>query len=183
MKTELIAGDTLDFETAVTEYPATAGWTLTYRLVPRASAGAVISFVANATPVLAANYRAQVGPSTTAAWAAGDYSWAAYISKSGIRYTVDSGQLKILPDPGVAAAGTDTRSHARKVLDAIEAVLEKRATQPQEEIVIDGQQLRRTPFEDLVRLHSRYISMVAAEDAGERLSKGLGGARKVFVRL
>jgi hypothetical protein len=31
------AGDTLDFTTSVPDYPASAGWTLKYRLVPRTS--------------------------------------------------------------------------------------------------------------------------------------------------
>ena len=178
--TQLVAGDTLDFETAVPSYPAPDGWTLTYRLVPRS--GAAIEFSSNATPSDPANYRMQVGASTTATWAAGAYGWASYVSKSGIRYTVAQGQITILPDPGVAT-NVDTRSHARKCLDAIEAVLEKRATQAQEEIEIDGQRLKRTPHAELIRMRSHYAQLVASEDARNRLAQGLPGGRRVQVRF
>ena len=40
IQTTLIAGDSLSFRTAVPAYPASAGWALAYRFVPRLSGDA-----------------------------------------------------------------------------------------------------------------------------------------------
>jgi hypothetical protein len=178
MQAILIAGDTLDFMTTVPDYPATAGWTLTYRLAPR-TAGTAISFPATA---LGSDYRVQVAAVTTAGWAAGEYSWAAYVSKAGNRFTVDAGTITIQPDPGVVAT-SDTRSHARRVLAAIEAVIEGRATRDQEEYTIGNRSLKRTPIRDLLTLRDRYKSEVNAEDAGRRLLAGETPGYALQVRL
>lgn len=177
MKSTIIAGDTLDFTTTVADYPPGDGYTLTYKLVPRSS-GSVITFSASAS---GDDYRVQVGPSTTATWAAGDYTWAAYAIKSGARYTVDQGLLTVKPDPATAST-LDGRSHARKVLDAVEAVLENRATLDQQEFQIGGRMLKRMPVSDLMKLRSRYASEVEREDANAKLAAGLGVARRIQVR-
>lgn len=160
MKSELIAGDTLQFTTSVPDYPASAGWTLTYRLVPRTS-GTAISFDATAD---GDDYDIEVGASTTDDWTAGEYSWSAYVSKAGERHTVDQGTVKIQPNPSVVAA-YDARSHARKTLDAIQAVIQNRATQAQKSYSIGGRSLEHTPFADLLELESVYLTRVANEDA------------------
>lgn len=178
MKSTLIVGDTLEFTTAVPDYPASAGWTLTYRLVPRTS-GSAISFNASAS---GDDYLVQVGSTTTAAWAAGEYSWSAYVTKVTERHTVDSGICTLLPDPSLVAA-QDKRGHARKVLDAIEAVIENRATLDQEEYAIAGRSLKRTPLPELLKLRQLYKSEVAAEDAAEKLAAGIATPRKIQVRL
>lgn len=58
-------------------------------------------------------------------------------------------------------------SHAQKVLDAIEAVLEKRATLDQQRYSIADRELVRTPIPELLLLRDRYRSEVRRE----RLSK------------
>ncbi len=168
MKSELIAGDTLQFTTVVPDYPASAGWTLTYRLIPR-TAGTAISFSGSAS---GDDYAIEVGASVTKDWVAGEYSWSAYVSKAGERHTVDQGTVKILDDPGVIAA-YDGRSHARKTLDAIQAVIQNRATQDQKSYSIGGRSLERMPLSDLLKLESAYLTRVANEDAAA--SGGVAG--------
>lgn len=175
----LTAGDTLDFETSVPEYPSSGGWTLKYRLAPR-SAGTAIDLTATAE---GDGYRVQAAAATTATWAAGFYTWTAYVEKAAERYTVGRGQLEIRAASTTLAAGSDGRTHARKVLDAIEAVLEGRATLDQQEYAINGRSLKRTPIADLMRLRQLYRNEVQGEEAAANLAAGLGGARKVQVRL
>lgn len=178
MQTVLIAGDSLDFETSVPDYPATAGWTLSYRLIPRVS-GTAITFSATAN---GADYRVQVAAATTAAWVAGEYSWAAFVTLGPDRFTVDSGTITIKPDPGVASA-SDLRSHARRALDAIEAVIENRATMDQQEYQIAGRMLKRMTVSDLLRFRDRYRAEVAAEDAARRLLGNESPGFALQVRL
>jgi hypothetical protein len=178
MQSILIAGDSLDFVVSVPDYPATDGWALTYRLAPR-TAGTALSFAATA---LGRDYRVQVLAATTAAWAAVEYSWASYVTKAGNRFTVDSGTITIQPDPGVVAT-SDTRSHARRTLAAIEAVIEGRATRDQEEYTIGNRSLKRTPIRDLLTLRDRYKAEVNAEDASRRLLAGETPGYALQVRL
>ena len=78
------------------------------------------------------------------------------------------------------AAGHDARSHVQRVLDAIEAVLEKRATLDQEQYRINNRELRRTPIADLLKLRDRYRGELARMKAASK--GGLFGvsARVVF---
>lgn len=189
MQQALIAGDTLKFTTQVPAYPASAGWTLTYRLVPQSS-GSAIPIIA--TP-LGEDYQVEVSAADTADWAPGAYSWAAYVTLGAERYTVDgwvidgelvpSGSaLTIKPDPGIVSA-YDNRSFARRSLEAIEAVLENRASLDQEEYTINGRSLRRTPVDELWMLRSRFQAEVRNEDARARLAAGLGATGKLQVRF
>jgi hypothetical protein len=179
---QLVAGDTLDFTTTVSTYPPSDGWTLVYRLVPRDSAGhghhahrgwtrgGSIPRAGRAQPL------PRPGPPASTAGRAG---W-----KRPARARVSSsGGVEILANPATVAAGYDNRGHARKVLDAIEAVLEQRASVDQQSYSINGRHLARTPIAELLRLRSVYRAQVAGEDAGEALNAGLGGGRKIQVRL
>ena len=84
------------------------------------------------------------------------------------------------PDIAQLAAGHDARSHVQRVLDAIEAVLEKRATLDQERYRINNRELVRTPVADLLKLRDRYRGELARMKAASK--GGLFGvsARVVF---
>lgn len=180
MQQILIAGDTLRFLTSVPDYPATDGYTLTYRLVRRDAAGTVITIVASAS---GADYDVNELPATTAGWAAGKYTWAAYAEKALERHTVDQGEIEIKADPGVVTAPYDNRTHAAKVLASIEAVLEGRAAVDQQELTIAGRSLKLTPVADLIKLRQLYKNEVRAEEAAARVAAGLGGGGKVLLRF
>jgi hypothetical protein len=176
----LIAGDSLVFTTSVPDYPPSAGYQLDYRLVRRDAAGAAISFTAGTSGDV---YSVAVTPATTAAWTPGRYTWASYASKAGERYTVGQGELVIEADPATITAPYDNRSHARKVLDAIEAVLENRATTDQQQVSIAGRSLVRMPVAELLKLRSVYAAEVRSEDAAIRAAAGLGAGGRVLVRF
>jgi len=74
-------------------------------------------------------------------------------------------------------------THARRVLTAIEAVIEGRASKDQEEYTIGTRSLKRTPIKDLLVLRDAYKAEVAHEDAQYRLAQGLPNPRKVRVRF
>jgi hypothetical protein len=176
----LIAGDSLVFRTSVPDYPPSAGYSLTYRLVRRDAAGSAITFTAG---VDGDEYSVNVPPATTAPWTPGRYTWASYASKTGERFTVGQGELVIEADPATIGAPYDNRSHARKVLDAIEAVLENRATTDQQAVSIAGRQVTRMPISELLRLRSVYAAEVQSELAAARSAAGLGAGGRVLVRF
>lgn len=103
-------------------------------------------------------HRFIVSAADTAAWTPGNYWYSIRATRDGEVVEVDSGEIVIEPDFSSTVAGFDGRNHARRVLDAIEAVLERRATLDQERYTINNRELWRTPIADLLVLRDRYRS-------------------------
>ena len=108
------AGDSYSELVTLAAYPATSGWVLKQRLTPQASGGTVINLTATAE---GDSHRLAATPATTAAWAAGGYAWVQWVENATDSHTTASGQVTITPDLRQIAAGTDTRSQARRALD------------------------------------------------------------------
>jgi hypothetical protein len=178
----LVAGDTLDFLTTVGAYPASAGWTLRYRLVPRTVGNAPIGFTAAAS---GDDYLVQVGPSVTGSWAPDMYGWNSWVEQTGARYQVDDGQLQILPDPAQAVAGSDSRSQARIGLDACMTALSLHdAGQAHvKEYSIGNRRMVFNTRADILVAIEFWRSQVAMEDVAASVAKGLGNPRRLFVRF
>ena len=115
---------------------------------------------------------------------AGEYTVQGYVKNGAERHTVYSGRITVTPDL-TALSGTtyDGRTHAQRVIDAIEAVIEGRATKDQEEMWIDRNRLVRTPFETLMKIRDRYRQELAAQVNLERRRQGRGNGRSVKFRL
>lgn len=148
------------------DYPATS-WTLKYAFRASATAGFTVNASADGTA-----HAVSIAAATTAAYAAGKYSWVAYVENGSTKTEVGRGTLIV--DTPLAEA--DPRTHARKVLDAIEAVLENRATQDQMNYSISvggsSRSLGRTPLADLVALRARYRAEVRQEEEAAKRAAG-----------
>lgn len=104
-------------------------------------------------------HRFSASAAATAEWEPGRYALSLRAERDGEVLEVDTGTIEIRPDIEAAAAGeVDARSHVQRVLDAIEAVIEKRATIDQERYTINNRELWRTPIEDLLKLRNFYKS-------------------------
>src|SRR5690606_30112936 len=93
--------------------------------------------------------------------AAGTYAYAikaTRVSDSAVR-TVQSGTLQVLADP----ASQDVRTHAEKVLEAIELLIEGRATKDVSSYSIAGRSLTRMSPDELVKWRSHYRNEVAKQ--------------------
>jgi len=180
--TRAIAGDTWSWTKSLPDYPA-GTWTLTYYLRSREGEQ---NFNASASGT---DYQVTVAAATTAGYKAGRYGWTAVVTSGSERHTVGTGELEVLPDPASSGAGQDPRSHARKVLEAIEAVLESRASAPQRELVAYTIGSRSQKFDeneskaDLVALRSKYQWFVANEEAQQKLAAGQPNPRMVGIRF
>lgn len=163
----LRAGDTWSWAAYFDAHPASDGWALGYTLLnslTRHTATAVADgdgFIATVTAAESATY------------APGNYSWVARVVKGAEVHTVATGTVRVLPD---LTNATDLRSHAQKTLDAIEAVIEKRASRDQQAYSINGRSLTRMTLAELIRLRDMYRREVQ-RDAGD--SRG----RRLLVRL
>lgn len=179
MQTQIIAGDTLNYSTQVLDYPASAGWALKVRLAPRGTAvgsGAAVTLTATSAGDV---FTAQAAASLTATWAPGAWGWATWVEKAGERYTVAQGQITVVPDSANLAGGTDTRTHAERTLEAIEAVIEGTAGRAHQEYEVSGRRLKFTPIAELLVLRDRYRAEVRSQRAA---ASGLPNG-KLLVRL
>lgn len=170
---ELHAGTTVAWTKSLPDYPATT-YTLTYYFI-NGSDRLVITASASGT-----DHAVSVAASATANWKPGRYQWTSYAVNGSTKYRAESGYVEILRDMQ-AAHPADVKTHARKVLEAIEAVLERRATKDQESYAIAGRTLSRTPLADLMALRDKYRVELAREEAAERGNRGR--MRRVFVRF
>lgn len=145
----------------LTDYPA-PDWTLTYAF-RSAAAGFDITATADGPA-----HQVAVLAETTADYPPGWYDWTAFATLGTDRFQVGAGRVDVLAD--VAALAThDGRTVARRLLDAVEATLESRATAGQLDLVriaAGDRQLERT---DLLKLRAQLqLEVRRAEGTGGR---------------
>ena len=171
----IFAGDTLLFSVGFDGYEASQGWVATWDF--RAKDGTAISFSGTAD---GDKQLVSVAPATTAAWVPTGYQGIARVTKTGQTFTVWRGSLSIEPDLTQQTGSYDTRSHAKKCLDAIEAVLEGKATRDVLNTTIAGQSVGRLTPEQLIAFRSYYLAEVAAEEMANNGDYGTKNVLAIF---
>lgn len=156
----LVAGDTWAWRDAVSfaSHPPPF-WTVRYILRP-VGGGTAITIQGGALPD---HYGLTLASTSTAAAAPGPYEWTALAYEDGgdERAWLASGRLIVAPDPATATGSL--RTPAERILEAITATLEGRATKDADAYSIEGRSITRTPLPDLMRLQAVYERKVAAE--------------------
>lgn len=130
------------------------------------------------------DYVIEVASTTTDDYEPGTYAWAAYITRSSDseRMRVGEGTWQLRRDLA-AEDGADPRSHARRVLDAIEATIEGRASKDQSAYSIEGRSLSRMPVGELLQLRSHYVNLVNSELAAQRTRLGKSAGSTIQARF
>lgn len=172
--TQINAGDTAKWTKTLANYPASAGWVLSYALV---SAAQRYTFSATAQ---GDDFLITVAAATTTAYVAGAYEYRGTVSKAGEVFTVSSGRITIAPAFGSAI---DASSRVRRSLEAIEATIEGRATSATAEYEIAGRKLKYISIPELLQLRDRLRQDVAREDAAAQIAKGMGNPNRIYVRF
>lgn len=175
--TRITAGDTITWVKSLTDYPANDGWALTYTLI---NATAKISI---STAAAAADHRVSVAAADSAGYAPGIYQWQASVSRGAERFTVGTGSMTVAPN--LAAATTlDTRSSARKALDAVNALLENFGAKAYlQSFEINGRRQHFHSPGDFMALRSKLMAEVAREDNAARIAAGLAPKNQIHVRF
>lgn len=179
--TIITAGDTVRWSKDLASYPADA-YALKYTLQPIAGGSPI---TVTATPA-GTGFAITISAETSADFFPGDYRWfstATDLATGTERYTIDGGSLTVNPDPATLTATSDLRSHARKVLTAIEAVLEGTATSDHLSYTVDGRSLQRRTIAELLQLRSFYQQEIRREEQAEALARGLGGGNRILTRF
>lgn len=102
----------------------------------------------------------------TTVWNTGDYDWQ-LLNDDGI---LETGTLKIMPNFALSEPGESVKSHYRQVLDAIDAMLEGRATEAQTHINVGDKSIGYCTFDELIKWRNYFkgkLDEEKAEEAGE----------------
>lgn len=162
-------------------YPI-GSYALTYEFHQDLGGGGSHKFTLTATE---ANdtYYIEAASSSTTSYTVGDYIWEAYITKTADsnRVMVDSGRTTITQN--LADTNADLRSHAKKVLDSIEAVIEGRASIDQSSMSIAGRSLSRMSVDELMTFRDRYKAEYLKEIKLARIRNGQGTGNTIKVRF
>lgn len=145
---EIYAGDSVTWRKSHGDYPASDGWALRYDLSGPAESVLQVTSSGDGNAHLI-----EISAAITAEWAAGYYAWACRAVKGDERKTLATGTLQVKADP---AGGADSKPHCKKVLDAIEAVLEGRATHDQRRYEVAGKSVERMDLDELLKLRRIY---------------------------
>lgn len=173
----ITAGDTLSWLITLADYPASYGWTLKYNAISASGRFAIASSASGD------DHSVTVAKATSAAYPAGNYTLVKYVESATELITLAELPLVVRPNLAGTTVAYDNRSHVKKVLDAIEAVLEGAAATDQQEITIDGTALKRRTVADLLKLRGQYLQYYQQELSAANISKGLGSGQKILVRF
>lgn len=160
------------------DYP-TASYSLSYEF--NLIDGATVSnFTLTASE---SNNEYVIESTNTTSYAKGEYNWIAYITRSS-----DSARIKISEgfteiQDNYATTTNSVRSHAKKVLDAIEAVIENRATMDQSSMSIAGRSLSRLTVDELMTFRDRYKTEYLKEIKKARIKNNKDSGNAIKVRF
>lgn len=180
---ELVVGDRWTWKRTdlITDYPI-ADYALTYEFHEDSGGGGSHKFTVTATETTDA-YIVEIPSATTANYSIGDYKWYAFITRSSDseRIAIDEGITTVIVN--FANTNADVRSHAKKVLDAIEAVIENRATVDQSSFSIAGRSLSRMSIDELFNLKDRYKSEYLKEVKQARIKNKQNTGNTIGVKF
>lgn len=178
--TELVVGDRWAWKRVDlgADYPP-ASYTLSYSLRLFGTGTTEIEITASGS---GSDYLVEVAAADTAAETAGSYAWQAYITRNSDseRITVDRGTVLLRANRD--ASTDDPRSHAQKMLDAIEALMEGRASSAEASYSIGDRSLTKLTPDELIRWRNFYRAEVRAERQAETIANGGGNGRLVRQR-
>ncbi len=157
-------------------------YALTYEFHRDSGGGGANQFTITATET-SDDYIVEVASATTAAYTANAYLYYAFITRTSDsqRIAVDNGRAELVED--FSDSNADVRSHAKTVLDAIEAVIENRASQDQMSYSIAGRSLSRMSVTDLMTFRDRYRAEYNEELKKARIKNHQDSGNTIKVRF
>jgi len=173
-----VAGNTVKFTKSLPDYLPADGWVLSYAFVKDGDQQLV-----TATDNGDGLHLITISAADSAKFKDGIYHYQASVSKGGERYQVVNNRLEVKPNFATQTKGFDSRSHVKKVLDALEAVFEKKATKDQASYTIGDKSISRLTPAELINWKNHYQRLYNAELKSERIKNGEAAGNKIRVRF
>ena len=168
---KITAGESVSWSVSLDDFPASAGWVITYTLVKSDTRIQIVSTAAGDTHLV------EIPFATTAGYNDGKYHYQAHISNSVERYQVGEGAIEILPDFATKTSGHDGRTWVKAAIDALEAAIEGRASKTQLSQTINGLQVEHMSLTDQLNALGRLKRIWA----GKKIAKT--GLKSMRVRF
>tara|TARA_R100001443_G_scaffold114112_2_gene129626 strand:- start:3857 stop:4495 length:639 start_codon:yes stop_codon:yes gene_type:complete len=176
---EFYAGDTViwQIENLHTDY-SNSTHTLTYKFRLENNGSTTFSVDATAD---GNNYKITLGASTTASITEGKYNFISYVTRTSdnARVTVDRGMVEVKPN--LASSTSETRSHAKKMLDLIESLLEGKATKDVSSYSIAGRSLNKMSVSELLEWRNYYKTEYNREISKQRNENEDGSGNTIKI--
>jgi hypothetical protein len=173
---KLTSGVTWKWKKTISDYPASE-CTLTYYLHKDGATATSFSATADGD-----SYLVTVAAATTAAYASGIYDFIGWVIKGTEKFEVFNSMIEVLPNPTNSSA-YDPRSHARRVMELLEAAMEGRVPNGMESYSIGGRSINKIPLNQLRELWEKYKQDVVMEEQAERLVNGRRSGKNIGVRF
>ena len=121
--------------------------------------------------------------SSTSSYTKGNYNWVSYITRTSdsARVKLEEGFVEI--QDNYATTSASVRSHAKIVLDSIEAVIENRANIDQSSMSIAGRSLSRMSIDELLTFRARYKAEYLKEVKQLRIKNKRGSGNTIKVNF
>ena len=121
--------------------------------------------------------------SSTSSYTKGNYNWVSYITRTSdsARVKLEEGFVEI--QDNYATTSASVRSHAKIVLDSIEAVIENRANIDQSSMSIAGRSLSRMSIDELLTFRDRYKAEYLKEVKQLRIKNKRGSGNTIKVNF
>ena len=174
---KITAGDSAAWKKSFSDYPANDGWVLSYALT---KAGTQITFNASAD---GSNHLVDLDATTTAAWADGQYSFQAYVTKAPERITVDQGIIEIIANLAAASGGLDARPHCFKMRDGLKAMSEGKATIDQLSLSINNRSISTYSPSEVRQWLATYERLCVNHVRQLRADRGKSTGQQVKTRF
>lgn len=171
LPTALIAGNTWVWDREFADFPPST-WTATAYFEKTGRTFNVPAAV-NGT-----SHRFTVDATTTATYQPGRYLVRVRVTDGTQVFIAESVYVEVEVDPA-ASGTTDTRTWARRTLDAIEAFLEGNASTAQASMSIGGRSIARWSLSELREWRAELRTEVKSEELGTKAAKG----RDIKVRF
>jgi hypothetical protein len=129
------------------------------------------------------DYIVEVASATTAAYTAGTYSWAMYITRSSDseRLKLDSGKFEVVEN--LATSTADPRSHAAKMVDYLETTLESLAQKLTTAYSVSDRSNTLRSIEDTRGELNYYRTVYNREIQKDRALSGRKTGQNILVRF
>lgn len=154
--TSFVAGDTVKWTKALSDYSPADGWVLSYILRGVTGAPPTVTVTSNTS-----DYSVVIAAVDTAALAAGTYLWDAFVKKSGERYAVDSGVITVLQN--IESGTTAILSEAATNLPLVQAAIKARLTGQATSYSINGRALQYIPLKELYTIRALLMREIRRE--------------------
>ena len=175
------AGDTLSWTESLSDYPATI-YTLKFSFYQYGQAVKTVTATADGT-----DYSVDIAAVDSLVYSAGEWIWTAHAQKGTggtlERYPVGDGRITVKPAIFNAGSTADLRSHAQKMLDAIEAVQLGRATHAELSLTINGKAIQYLKPDELIRWRAFFRNEVAEEKRKEDIAQGKSSSRRIVTEF